>query len=74
MSVEITVGAVTPVHLYGEKEQTNKQTKIFTETLYIYMNKWKISGSRICLYHFQFRSCVILLGSGFPCRGRTPSP
>lgn len=34
MSVEITVGAVTPVHLYGEKEQTNKQKS--SQRHYIY--------------------------------------
>lgn len=35
MSLEITVGAVTPVHLYGEKEQTNKN--LHRDILYIYI-------------------------------------
>lgn len=34
MSLEITVGAVTPVHLYGEKEQTNKN--LHRDIIYIH--------------------------------------
>lgn len=38
MSVEITVGAVTPVHLYGEKEQTNKQKSSQRHYIYTWTN------------------------------------